>query len=168
MDGFIEGFTLGCSEGIDDTEGAEDTEGCAEGSVEAYTLDETAEIVLLSLSAPLIEFCEAASHAITSWLVHESPHSHFCFAVTSYVVTLSLPSSNLLFVVSLASILLPSTLSPHILVTTTCAPATPTSARLVFLASWKFFTHVRNPGRSSLFFRTIRTISYRAQFNYRC
>ena len=32
MDGFIEGFTLGCSEGIDDTEGAEDTEGCAEGS----------------------------------------------------------------------------------------------------------------------------------------
>jgi len=143
MDGFIEGFTLGCSEGIDDTEGAEDTEGCAEGSVEAYTLDETAEIVLLSLSAPLIEFCEAASHAITSWLVHESPHSHFCFAVTSYVVTLSLPSSNLLFVVSLASILpVPSTLSPHILVTTTCAPATPTSARLVFLASSKFFTHV--------------------------
>jgi len=143
MDGFIEGFTLGCSEGIDDTEGAEDTEGCAEGSVEAYTLDETAEIVWLSFSAPLIEFCEAASHAITSWLVHESPHSHFCFAVTSYVVTLSLPSSNLLFVVSLASILpVPSTLSPHILVTTTCAPTTPTSARLVFLASSKFFTHV--------------------------
>ena len=31
-DGFVEGFALGCDEGIDDIEGAEDTEGCAEGS----------------------------------------------------------------------------------------------------------------------------------------
>jgi len=39
MEGFVEGFVLGCEEGIDVTEGAEDTEGCAEGSCEANAVE---------------------------------------------------------------------------------------------------------------------------------
>ena len=32
MDGFMEGFVLGCDEGMDKIEETEDTEGCVEGS----------------------------------------------------------------------------------------------------------------------------------------
>jgi len=97
----MEGFTLGCDEGIDDTDGAEDTEGCADGSVEANSVTEEEPVVMDPGEALLIASTRAASVALKSWFAQESPHSVVCSAITAYFAA---PSSNLLLAVSLASI----------------------------------------------------------------
>jgi len=99
----MEGFTLGCDEGIDDTDGAEDTEGCADGSVEANSVTEEEPVVMDPGEAFLIALTRAASVALKSWFAQEFPHSVFCSAIIAYFAAPS-SSSNLMLVVSLASI----------------------------------------------------------------
>jgi len=80
----MEGFVLGCDEGMDEIEGTEDTEGCVEGSWDANSVEPEEDDTIAVVSALDTFDISCCWKTVKFWPAQVVAHSVFPSATTVY------------------------------------------------------------------------------------